>query len=98
MFKKIFVNFFLGSAAVINLAGAMVLSHYDIRTRLFMFFFSVGLNSLNINWCNKHLWHKSNSDDNTVDDYNRSTAYGNLDNVESHKVGSTLKRGSDLHK
>ena len=97
MFKRIFVNAILAPICVGGFL-AMLLPN-GLQYGLTPIAVSIGLLGTNINWCRKHLWkHDNKSTEEITDDYMRSKTYANLDNVESPKVGNSLKRGTDLRK
>lgn len=97
MFMRIFVNLMLAPAALGGLY--IVFTGSDYRARHGGLCLFVGLVTCNLNWCRKHLWHRSKPKyDDSFEDFYRSKSVGNLDDVEVPKVGNTLKRGVDLRK
>ena len=97
MFKRIFVNLILAPFAIAGLYAAF--AGTDSKYRYAGLCLGIGLIGTNINWCRNHIWrNKKIESNNSSEDFYRSTTYCNLDNVESNKIGNTLKRGSDLRK
>ena len=94
MFKKIFVNVMLAPVALWSLLSIVFTGKFN----LIWFIIGLLLVVANLSWCARHLRKKVFQPTTSDDDLYGERTYANLDNVESPKIGSTLKRGIDLHK
>ena len=94
--KRIFVNLVIGPIAI----GAFLFAFTNPNTHSLYrgLICGIGLIIINLQWCFRHLWRTKPVDDLSVEDFYRSKKSVNLDSITPNKIGSTLKRGSDLHK